>query len=62
MPMTYMAGILNTLLLPFVSGCTIVLGKRFSIMEAVSFGKRQKVRCELFLGGPHNAAHDPYSG
>lgn len=42
MPMTYMAGILNTLLLPFVSDCTIVLGKRFSIMEAVSFWKTTK--------------------
>ncbi len=40
MPMTYMAGILNTIFLPFLFGCRIVLGRRFSVMEAVPFWKR----------------------
>ena len=39
MPMTYMAGILNTIFLPFYFGCKIVLLPRFSVISAVSFWK-----------------------
>lgn len=48
MPMTYMAGILNTILLPFVAGCQLVIARRFSVMEAVSFWKyvrRYEINC-----------------
>ena len=37
MPMYYMAGILNTFILPFVSGAKIVLADRFSAMSAGNF-------------------------
>lgn len=39
MPMTYMAGILNTIIMPFYFGCKIVLLPRFDVMSAVSFWK-----------------------
>lgn len=37
MPMSYMAGILNSLIYPFLAGAAIVLTKRFSIASARSF-------------------------
>jgi long-chain acyl-CoA synthetase len=36
-PMTYMAGILNLIILPFVAGSTIVLGSRFDVSQAMNF-------------------------
>ncbi len=42
MPMTYMAGILNTIIMPFLRGCKIVLLPRFDVMSAVSFWKSVK--------------------
>ena len=39
MPMTYMAGILNTIIMPFYRGCKIVLLPRFDVISAVSFWK-----------------------
>lgn len=39
MPMTYMAGILNTIFMPFIQGSKIVLYPRFNVMTAVSFWK-----------------------
>lgn len=37
MPMTYMAGILNSLIYPFINGSRIIIGNRFSIVTASSF-------------------------
>lgn len=37
MPMTYMAGILNTIILPFITGGKIVLFERFSVKRAIRF-------------------------
>lgn len=39
MPMTYMAGILNTILMPLIMGSRIVLFPRFDVFTAVSFWK-----------------------
>ena len=39
MPMTYMAGILNTIFLPFIMHSRIVLFPRFSVMSAIHFWK-----------------------
>lgn len=39
MPMTYMAGILNTIFKPFIMHSKIVLFPRFSVMTAISFWK-----------------------
>ncbi len=39
MPMTYMAGILNTIIMPFIQGSKIVIFPRFSVMTAISFWK-----------------------
>lgn len=39
MPMTYMAGILNTIFMPFIQGSRIVLFPRFSVMTAIPFWK-----------------------
>lgn len=39
MPMTYMAGILNTIFMPFIMQAKIVLFPRFSVMTAISFWK-----------------------
>lgn len=53
MPMTYMAGILNSIFYPFLIGATIVLTKRFSIMNARSFWKIvKKYKCNLFWLSP----------
>lgn len=37
LPMTYMAGILNLLVLPLISGSKIVIGERFSVMNIMRF-------------------------
>ncbi len=37
LPMTYMAGILNLMIMPFMSGSRIVLGERFGIANAMRF-------------------------
>lgn len=39
MPMTYMAGILNTIFMPFIQGGKIVIFPRFSVMTAIPFWK-----------------------
>lgn len=39
MPMSYMAGILNTILMPFIMGSKIVIAERFSVVSAFSFWK-----------------------
>jgi acyl-CoA synthetase (AMP-forming)/AMP-acid ligase II len=39
MPMGYMAGVLNTILCPLMSGGTIVLGEQFSAAKALNFWK-----------------------
>lgn len=39
MPMTYMAGILNTIFMPFYFGCKIIILPRFDVVSAVSFWK-----------------------
>ena len=39
MPMTYMAGILNTIILPFLYKCKIAIMPRFDVMSALSFWK-----------------------
>jgi len=39
LPMTYMAGILNLIVLPFISGSKLVLGERFSVAGAMTFWK-----------------------
>ena len=40
MPMTYMAGILNTIFMPFICGCKIAIMPRFDVLSAVSFWKK----------------------
>lgn len=40
MPMTYMAGILNTIIMPFVLGAKVIVLPRFSVISAISFWKR----------------------
>lgn len=40
LPMTYMAGILNQIFLPFISGSRIVLGDRFSVSTIGTFWKK----------------------
>ena len=53
MPMTYMAGILNSLIYPFLVGTKIVIAKRFSIMEARNFWKKViKYEVDLFWLSP----------
>jgi long-chain acyl-CoA synthetase len=37
LPMTYMAGILNQLLMPFICGSRIIIGERFSVISAANF-------------------------
>ncbi len=39
MPMTYMAGILNTIIMPFYFGCKIALLPRFDVVNSISFWK-----------------------
>ena len=46
LPMTYMAGVLNSFILPLISGCRVVVGPRFSVREAPHFWElpmREKV-------------------
>lgn len=43
MPMTYMAGILNTIILPYIMGGTVVLLPRFSVKNALSFWGQVKL-------------------
>lgn len=53
MPMTYMAGILNSLFYPFVVGASIVITKRFSVISARSFWKKViKYNVTLFWVSP----------
>lgn len=39
MPMTYMAGFLNQMIIPFITGGKIIIGNRFSISEVMHFWK-----------------------
>ena len=39
MPMSYMAGILNTIIMPFICGSKIVIMPRFDVMSAIGFWK-----------------------
>ncbi len=53
MPMTYMAGILNTILMPFFFGCRIAILPRFDVMSAVSFWKSvEKLSISAFWLSP----------
>ena len=53
MPMTYMAGILNSLIYPFAAGCSIVIAKRFSVMSARTFWDTAiKYKADLFWLSP----------
>lgn len=53
MPMTYMAGILNSLIYPFLAGVKIVIAKRFSIISARCFWKIvTKYNADLFWLSP----------
>ena len=40
MPMTYMAGVLNTIIMPFIMHSRVVLFPRFQVISAVHFWKR----------------------
>ncbi len=53
MPMTYMAGILNTIIMPFIQGSKIVIFPRFSVMTAISFWKNvEALRVNTFWLSP----------
>lgn len=53
MPMTYMAGILNSIFYPLLSGAKIVITNRFSVMTARTFWKTvKKYQCNLFWLSP----------
>lgn len=53
MPMTYMAGILNSLFYPFIAGASVVITQRFSIMSARNFWKNvQTYEVNLFWLSP----------
>lgn len=53
MPMTYMAGILNSLFYPFIAGASVVITHRFSIMSARNFWKTvQDYEVNLFWLSP----------
>ena len=53
MPMTYMAGILNSIFYPFIAGASIVITKRFSITSARFFWKKViKYHVNLFWLSP----------
>lgn len=39
MPMSYMAGVLNTIFMPFIRGSKVVIMPRFDVMSAISFWK-----------------------
>ena len=44
MPMTYMAGFLNTMLSPIMAGGSVVLGPRFSPQSALDFWTRPRAK------------------
>ena len=53
MPMTYMAGILNSIIFPFIIGAKIVITKRFSVATAGGFWKKvTKYGANLFWLSP----------
>ena len=53
MPMTYMAGILNTIFMPFFCGTKIALLPRFDVMSAVRFWKdAEKLKVTAFWLSP----------
>lgn len=53
MPMTYMAGILNTIFMPFIMNSSIVLFPRFSVMTAVTFWRNvRKTEVNTFWLSP----------
>lgn len=53
MPMSYMAGILNTIILPFVSFGQLILTERFSVKSAFRFwNKAEKYRVNAFWLSP----------
>lgn len=53
MPMTYMAGIFNSLIYPFLTGYKIVITSRFSVIMARSFwDKAAKYNVDLFWLSP----------
>ena len=53
MPMTYMAGILNTIVMPFWCGTKIVLLPRFDVMSAIKFWKNsEKLHVNAFWLAP----------
>ena len=57
MPMTYMAGFLNTMLSPIMAGGTIILGPRFSAQSALDFWTRpQSMRANTMWLSPSMAA------
>lgn len=57
MPMAYMAGILNTLIVPFVANARVAIGPRFSPMLAASFWKKiQGLNLNTFWLSPTMAA------
>lgn len=45
LPMGYMAGILNSIFLPFLSRCSIVLFERFSVANCGRFWERSSLHC-----------------
>jgi len=53
MPMTYMAGILNTIIMPFIMESRIVIFPRFDVMSAISFWKNvEKYQVNTFWLSP----------
>lgn len=53
MPMTYMAGVLNSIIYPFLIGAKIVIAKRFSITTARNFWNTVvKYKADLFWLSP----------
>ena len=53
MPMSYMAGFLNTLLCPFVAGCTVILAPAFDAKTALMFwGPVRKFEADTFWMTP----------
>lgn len=53
MPMTYMAGILNSIIQPFIAGARIVIMGRFSPFKAFTFWQDVvKYQCDLFWLSP----------
>ena len=53
MPMTYMAGILNSLIYPFLIGARIIITRRFSIISARNFWNIViKYKADLFWLSP----------